>query len=156
MLDENGVPQSVANTDGGAGTPWFLLDDRRSVLPIIFQERRPLAFTMKDNVTDDNVFMRDEFVYGADARYNVGYGFWQTCWGSKQPLNAANYAIARAALGDMKGDYGRPLGTQGTLLVVPSSLESAGRKIVNSENAAGGETNEWKGTAKLEVVPWLA
>ena len=57
---------------------------------------------------------------------------------------------------EMKGDYGRPLGIKPNLLVVPPALESAGRKILNSENASGGETNEWKGTAELLVVPWLA
>jgi phage major head subunit gpT-like protein len=77
-------------------------------------------------------------------------------WGSKQTLNAANYAIARGALMAMKGDGARPLGLVPNLLVVPPSLESAGRKILNSEYATGGETNEWKGTAELLVVPWLA
>ena len=75
---------------------------------------------------------------------------------AEQTLNAANYATARAALQGMKGDYGRPLGIMPKLLVVPPALESAGRKILNSEYAAGGKTNEWKGTAELLVVPWLA
>lgn len=56
----------------------------------------------------------------------------------------------------MKGDNGLPLGLTPNLLVVPPSLESAARKILNSEYAAGGETNEWKGTADLLVSPWLA
>ncbi|MBN8190503.1 Mu-like prophage major head subunit gpT family protein, partial [Salipiger thiooxidans] len=93
---------------------------------------------------------------GADARFNSGFGFWQMAWGSKQTLNAANYATARAALSGMKGDYGRPLGLMPNLLVVPPSLESAGRKLLNSELGTGGETNEWKGTAQLLIVPWLA
>lgn len=156
VLGEDGKETSVANTDGGDGLPWFLLDDSRSILPIIFQNRRPLSFTAKDKPTDGNVFDRAEYVYGADARYNVGYGFWQTCWGSKQPLNADNYGGARAALSSMTGDYGRPLGISPTLLVVPPKLESAALKIVNNELGANGESNEWKGTAKVVTVPWLA
>ena len=31
---------------------------------------------------DENVFMRDEFVWGADGRSNAGYGFWQMAYGS--------------------------------------------------------------------------
>ena len=31
---------------------------------------------------DDNVFNRDEFVWGADGRSNAGYGFWQMAYGS--------------------------------------------------------------------------
>jgi phage major head subunit gpT-like protein len=156
VLDADGVAQSVANTDGGAGTPWFLIDASRALKPVILQKRRDFEFVAKDRVTDDNVFMNKEFVYGADARGNVGFGFWQFAWGSKQTLNATNYATARAALAGMKGDYGRPLGLMPNLLVVPPALESAGRKILNSELGSGGETNEWKGTAELLVVPWLA
>ncbi|MEE8612272.1 MAG: Mu-like prophage major head subunit gpT family protein [Sphingomonas aquatilis] len=158
VLDEAGNTISVANTDAVAGTGpmWFLLDVSRALKPIILQKRKDFNFVSKDKDTDDNVFGLNEYVYGADARANVGFGFWQFAWGSKQPLNAANYAAARAALMGMKGDYGRPLGIRPTLLVVAPQLESAALKIVNNELGANGETNEWKGTAKVEVVPWLA
>lgn len=156
VLDESGNVISVANTDGGSGTPWFLIDDSRALKPLIFQERKALSFVRKDREEDDNVFDRGEFVYGADARYNVGYGFWQFAWGSKQPLNKANYASARAALMGMKGDGGRPLGLMPRLLVVPPALEQAGLEILNAERDAAGATNVYKGTAELLVVPWLA
>lgn len=157
VLDENGVSQSVSNSGGGSGTAWFLLDTTRVVKPLIKQVRRDFGtIVSKDQATDDNVFDRNEYVYGVDARMNFGFGFWQMAYGSKQTLNAAAYATARAAIGSFKGDYGRPLGLKGNLLVVPPSLESAGLKILNSELASGGETNEWKGTAELLVVPWLA
>jgi phage major head subunit gpT-like protein len=96
------------------------------------------------------------FQYGVDARYNVGYGFWQMAWGSKQTLNSANYAIARAAILGMKGDFGRPLGLVPNLLVVPPSLEQAGRQILKNNQQASGATNEWMDTAELLMVPWLA
>lgn len=151
----DGSMGTYANTDGGSGTPWFLMCTNRPLRPIIYQERKAPVFTAKDKETDDNVFDRGEFVYGVDMRCNVGYGLPQLAWGSKQTLNAANYAAARAAIGGMKADGGSPLGLTGNLLVVPQSLESAGRKLLNSEYGAGGETNEWKGTAELLVVPWL-
>jgi phage major head subunit gpT-like protein len=156
VLDENGDTITVANTNGGSGTPWFLLCTKRPLKPIIYQERRKAQFVAMDNVNDQNVFSIKQFQYGTDARWAVGYGFWQMAYGSKQTLNASNYATARAALTGMKGDYGRPLGLVPDTLVVPPSLESAGRKLLNSEYASGGETNEWKGTAELLVVPWLA
>jgi phage major head subunit gpT-like protein len=146
---------TVANTDGGSGTPWFLLDVSRAIKPIILQKRKDFQFVAKDKLDDNNVFSNNEFQYGADARGNTGYGFWQMAWGSKQTLNAANYAAARAALSGMKGDHGRPLGIKPGLLVVPPALESAARKLLNSEYGAGGETNEWKGTAELLVSSWL-
>jgi phage major head subunit gpT-like protein len=156
IVDANGNTTTFVNTDGGAGTPWFLLCTNRTVKPIILQERKAAEFVAKDKVTDDNVFLERMFVYGTDWRGNVGYGFPQMAWGSRQTLNAANYAIARAGIQNMKGDGGRPLCLVPNLLVVPPSLESAGRQILNSEYGTGGVTNEWKGTAELLVVPWLA
>jgi phage major head subunit gpT-like protein len=156
ITDANGNDTIYANTDGGGGTPWFLLCTNRTVKPIIYQERKPVEFVYKDKPTDDNVFNDRQFVYGADLRCNVGYGFPQMAWGSRQTLSAANYAVGRAAIQNMKGDGGRPLGLVPNLLVVPPQLESAGRQILNSEYGTGGITNEWKGTAELLVVPWLA
>lgn len=152
----DGSTGTYANTDGGAGTPWFLMCTTRPLKPIIYQERKAPVFTAKDRESDDNVFERNEFVYGVDMRCNVGYGLPQLAWGSKQTLNAANYAIARAGIANMKADGGSPLGLVPNLLVVPPSLESAGRQLLNSEFGTGGITNEWKGTAELLVVPWLA
>ncbi|WP_054007880.1 Mu-like prophage major head subunit gpT family protein [Cypionkella psychrotolerans] len=156
VLDANGAVTNVANTDGGAGTPWFLMCTKQPVKPLLFQSRKAPEFVSRDKVTDDNVFDERMFKYGVDARYNVGYGFWQMAWGSKQTLNNANYATARAAIMGMKGDYGRPLGLVPDLLVVPPALESAGRQLLNSEYGTAGVTNEWKDTAELLVVPWLA
>jgi phage major head subunit gpT-like protein len=158
VLAEDGVTVlSVANTDGGAGAPWFLMDVSRALKPIILQVRRDFSdIVARDKVTDDNVFDMNEFRYGVDARMNVGYGFWQFAWGSKQALTPANYEIARAALIGMKGDHGRPLGIMPNLLVVGPTNEGAARALVASALAAGGETNKWAGTAEVLVVPWLA
>ncbi|PWE29970.1 hypothetical protein DDZ14_16135 [Maritimibacter sp. 55A14] len=156
VLDENGQPTTVANTDGGAGTPWFLLSTRRSIRPIIYQTRRAANFVSKDRPTDDNVFDQKEFVYGTDVRWNVGYGFWQMAWGSKQTLNQANYKLARESLLGMKGDHGRPLGITPSLLVVPPSLEGEALELLNAERNAAGATNVYRNTAELLVSPWMA
>ncbi|MFH0299815.1 Mu-like prophage major head subunit gpT family protein [Bradyrhizobium sp. 31Argb] len=160
VLDANGVPQSVANTDGGAGTPWFLLDTSKVLKPIIWQLRKAGDFVSLDRPTDDNVFNKKEFQYGWDGRGNAGYGLWQFAWGSKQTLDETHYAAARAALMGMKGDYGRPLnvlqGSVKPLLVVPPSLEANALKLISAENNAAGATNIYRGTAEVVVVPWLA
>lgn len=156
VLDADGAPTTVSNSGGGAGTAWYLIDASRPLKPVLLQKRKDFNFVAKDKDTDDNVFDQNEFVYGSDARANVGFGFWQIAYGSKQALDADSYEAARAALLGMKGDYGRPLGIRPTHLVVPPSLEGAGLEILNSERNAAGATNVWKGTAKLEVVPWLA
>lgn len=155
VLDESGNPTTVSNSGGGAGAPWFLLCTNRPLKPVILQKRRDFQFVPMDKLDDEHVFKNKEFVYGADARGNVGFGFWQFAYGSKQTLDAAAYKAAREALTGMKGDYGKPLGLVPDLLVVGATGESAARKILNNELGAGGETNEWKGTAELLVVPWL-
>ncbi len=156
VLDANGSPVSVSNFGGGAGTPWYLLDVSRSLKPLVFQNRRAFEFRRMDAPTDEVVFSRKEYRYGVDGRCNVGYGFWQMAYGSKQTLNAAAYSAARAAMQEMKGDYGKPLGLMPRLLVVPPSLEAAGLEILNAERDTAGATNVWRGTAELMVVPWLA
>lgn len=157
VLDASGAVTSVSNFGGGSGTTWYLLDLSRAVKPIVFQNRRSFEFRRMDSPTDEVVFDRAEYRYGVDGRNNVGYGFWQLGYASKQPLTPDNYEAARAALTGMKGDYGRPLGigATGVVLAVPNSLEGAGRRITQSQLVNGGESNPWAGTAELLVSPWL-
>lgn len=156
VLDETGAPQAVSNHGGGAGTPWYLLHTMRPMKPIIFQNRKPFEFISMTLPSDEAVFSRQEYRYGLDGRSNVGYGFWQCAYGSKQALDAAGYQAARTAMMNLKGDYGRPLGIVPDLLVVPPSLEGAARKLLVNDRNDAGATNEWAGTARVLVVPWLA
>ena len=147
---------SVSNFGGGSGTAWYLLDLSRPVKPLILQVRKEPQFVAMDKEADEHVFMRRKFRYGVDDRKNVGFGFWQMAYASKDTLNAANYAAARAAMMSFKNDEGAPLGIMPTHLVVPPTLEEAGKKIVEIQTDAAGAGNPWHGTAKLLVVPWLA
>ncbi len=149
-----------SNTGGGAGTAWYLLDNSRSIKPFIYQERQAPQLVSQDRPEDEHNFMRKKFRYGVDYRGNVGYGLWQLAYSSKDTLNATNYANARAAMMAYHNDENVPLGIIPNLLVVPPSLEAAGKALL--ENAytavagAGMQDNVWKGTAKLLVVPWLS
>jgi phage major head subunit gpT-like protein len=87
VLDADGAPTTVSNFGGGAGTAWYLADLSRPVKPIILQKRKDFTFVAKDKETDDNVFDQNEFVYGSDARANVGFGFWQYAYASKDTLS---------------------------------------------------------------------
>lgn len=156
VLDENGNETSVSNTGGGAGAPWMLLDTSRPIKPFIYQPRRAMALVGLDDVKDPNVFHRKEFLYGLDGRMAAGVGLWQLAYGSKQTLSDVNYEAARLNLSARKGDYGKVLGLQGTLLVVGPSNEGAAKKLLEAENNAAGETNIWRNSAKLLVCPYLA
>lgn len=146
----------VSNSGGGAGTPWYLLDVRRPLKPLIFQRRKDYNIQILQDEKDEAVFMRKEYRYGVDARCNVGFGFWQQAYGSKQTLDATNYASARTAMMSLKSDEGRPLGIKPNLLVVPPSLESAALTLLQAEKNANGADNIYRNTAELIVVPWLA
>lgn len=61
---------------------WFLLCTNKFLKPMIYQNRKSIKLTSMTKDTDENVFMRDEYLYGADGRSNVGYGFWQMAYGS--------------------------------------------------------------------------
>ena len=52
---------------------WFLADVSNVIKPVIVQQRRLPKFTALDRDTDQNVFDRDEYVYGTDARGATAY-----------------------------------------------------------------------------------
>jgi phage major head subunit gpT-like protein len=147
----------VSNSGGGSGAPWFLMDLRRPIKPIILQIRQKPQLIAKDDPRDDKVFMRDEFVYGIDDRKNVGFGLWQLCYGSKQTLDATSYAAARAAMMSFTREDGvTPLGIIPTHLIHGPTLESTARTVIDAANQAGGASNIWYNTVKTVNVPWLA
>jgi len=66
----------------GSSSNWFLICSKRAVKPVILQMRKEVTFSaLEDN--SERGFMRREFIYGADARYNVGLGMWQFAYGSQ-------------------------------------------------------------------------
>jgi len=147
---------SVSNYQDGVAAAWYLLDTRRALKPLIFQKRKDYKFVSLVNETDENVFMRKEYLYGVDARVNVGYGLWQLAYASKAALDATNYAAARAAMMSFKGDNGVALGVRPDLLLVPPSLEKAALEVVQAERLASGATNVMRGTTEALVCPYLS
>jgi phage major head subunit gpT-like protein len=151
-----GAEASVSNFGGGAGAAWYLLDTSQIVKPIIFQKRRDYNFVPRTAITDDNVFDNNEFVWGSDARVNVGYGLWQMAYASKQTLDATNYGAARAAMMSFKADNGKPLAVRPGILLVPPALEAAALNVVQAERLANGADNVYRNTARAVVCPWLS
>jgi phage major head subunit gpT-like protein len=147
--------QSASNYANGAGTPWYLLDVSRAIKAFVFQRRRDLEFVSLDNITDPQVFMKRQYMYGIDVRYNAGYGLWQLAYRSEMSLEAANYAEVRAAMMSYKDAQGRPLGIMPNLLIVPPSLEGDARALLMNDRNDAGATNTWRATSELLVVPWL-
>lgn len=53
---------------------WFVLCTKAEIKPLIFQLRKDVEFVSMDKPDDANVFMQNEFYYGVDDRFAVGYG----------------------------------------------------------------------------------
>lgn len=64
---------------------WFLIDTKRPIKGVILQQRSdvPVEFSaLEAGSGSESAWMRDRYYYGVRARYNVGYGLWQTMYGA--------------------------------------------------------------------------
>jgi len=70
---------------GASDDYWFLLDTSRPIKGLILQQRSdvPVEFSALESASgSESAWMRDRYFYGVRARYNVGYGLWQTAFGA--------------------------------------------------------------------------
>lgn len=58
-----------------SGKPWYLLATNKPVKPFLWQVRQEAELTAKVNMTDDNVFFLQQFIWGIDLRAAAGYTF---------------------------------------------------------------------------------
>ncbi|MFN3440952.1 MAG: Mu-like prophage major head subunit gpT family protein [Rhizobium rosettiformans] len=150
-----GAVTSVSNFAAGSGELWFLADFSRPLKPFIFQKRRDYAFANKEDAnSSDHVFMKDEFLYGVDARVAAGFGFWQMAFGSTDTLDAANLREAYTAMTNFTDDEGRKLGIRPTHLVTGSTNYFAARDILMSE-MIDSSTNTNRNLVQLMEAPLL-
>lgn len=161
-VDGTGEAASVSNiflqSTAWTGTPWYLLDCSRAVKPIIFQDRRKPELISKTQITDDHVFMENEFLLGVSARRAVGFGFWQMARLMKADLTLDNLWTGWTGMRGVTGDGGKKLGIRPTHLVVPTALEKEATQLLERElmeTDTGMASNEMKGKLKLVVADYL-
>jgi len=97
---------------------------------------------------------------------NTDLGTYANYTASGLPLTPDNYQLARTRMMAFKGEDNKEMGIIPDLLVVPPQLESIGKLILFADLIAasplagvasvGGQTNIFKGSAKLLVVPELS
>ena len=149
---------TYSNDMGGtSGLTWYLACTKQVLKPLIFQKRKPFEFTSLVSLTDPNVFLKKEYLFGVDTRCNVGFGLWQTMIRSQQPLTPANYAAARAQMLSYFRDNGQPWNLVPDTLFVGPANEGAANTILKADFIGGTDTgstsNVWKGTADLVMTP---
>lgn len=156
VVGEGDNEKLVSNMQDGTGSPWYLLDTRRPLKPLIFQKRKDYKLSAKtDAGTSDHVFMADEYLYGVDARVNAGYGFWQQAYASKAELNESNFNTGVEKMMGLTSDKGRPLGIDPDVLVCGSSNRSKAKALIEAQQKANGASNTNYQAVKVLVVPWL-
>lgn len=154
-FDKDGKEISVSNMQAGSGDPWFLMDTRRPLKPLIYQNRKPFQLVARDNPEDPKVFDRGAYTYGVDGRANAGFGFWQIAFASKAALTADNFEANYAALKKVRKASGEPAGVRPNLLVVGSSNAAAARKLLKAQFIDGGDSNTNFQRVDLLEVDWL-
>lgn len=141
VVDKKGKIVSVSNFQSGDKPMWCLLDTTQQVRPLIYQPREEYQIDILNDDKSENVFMRDEILYGVKGRGNAGYGLWQLAYASKAPLTKENFEAAIQAMRKIRGDDGKFLGIKPNLLVYGPDLVSAAEGLINVDRLEGGATN---------------
>lgn len=152
---------SVANLfdDGGANAahPWYLLDTRRPLKPMIWQRRLEPEFTVRTRLDDEHVFMHNEYLAGVYARGNAGYALWQTAARCEGALSAANIKTAISAMNAFENDEGRLLRINPNIIMVGLYHQWTVVDIVKALYGADDATGKQNQLQGLQVVinPYL-
>lgn len=154
--DEHPVGKTtVSNMQAGTGEGWYLLDTRRSLKPLIFQERKKPEFVPMTALTDEAVFTAKEFRYGVDTRCAAGFGFWQLAFGSKAELTAENYEAAFEAMTSQRNEEGGVLNVRPTVIVVGPGNRARAKKLFDTMLVGGGDTNTLYKDVEIIEAPWV-
>jgi len=87
-LDDNspnpykGTAKVLLNPALTSDTVWLLHVTTKAIKPFIVQMRKKPVFVSQTSSENDDVFMKAEFKFGAEARATGVYGFWQLSVGS--------------------------------------------------------------------------
>lgn len=68
--------------DDYSDTAWYAFDTTKPVRAVAHGDRKKVGFRAKVDPEGEKMFDEDVAEWGADGRYNSGYYFWQTTWGS--------------------------------------------------------------------------
>lgn len=157
--DGTGAVTATSNltvgTDNDAPS-WYLVDDTKTMKPLIFQDRTAPEFETKfDPAKSDKVFMEDVYLYGSRRRCNAGFGLWQLMhMAEKTALTRKNITDIIVKMQKIKADGGYVLDIKPSLLIVPPELEDAARELLEADRI-NGSTNTFKGRLKLHVCVHL-
>lgn len=141
---------NVSNVQTGASPAWYVFDTSKPLKPMLFAQYKAPVIKAKTSDQDDNVFWKDEYVWGARARGEAGYGLWQMAYKSKAALDGPNFEDAVEAMRSRKDEYGESLDIIPNLLVVPPQLEWDARRLFGPQ-VVEATTNIYQGAIQVLV-----
>lgn len=142
---------NVSNYQAGAGPAWYLIDSSKEVKPWLWGEAVAPAMKAKTSDTDDNVFWRDQYIWGARAIGGPGYGMWQTAFKSKADLNDTNLEAAISTLRDRKDEEGETLDIIPDTLLIPAALQWDATRLLGNPLLADGTRNIHQGAVRIVI-----
>ena len=144
-----------SNVQAGAAEPWFLLDTRRPLKPLIWQDRKKPEFVSMTKIDDEAVFMAGEYRYGVDMRGEAGFSFPQLAFGSEATLTPENYAAGFENMTSRTNDDGRKLNVRPNLLVHGPNNRAAAKRLIKAMTVNGGDSNIYFEDVELLECPWI-
>lgn len=146
---------TTPNLITGSANPCYLIDDRRPIKPLIYQNRRAFEFVSLTNSKDDNVFHERKYIYGVDGRGAGGYGFWQQAYCINDELNEETFNEAYNNMCALRGDNGSRLGLKPMLLICGASNRVKAHNVVLSEKRADNTSNPNYKIVDVLISPYL-
>jgi phage major head subunit gpT-like protein len=139
-----------SNYQAGANPAFYVFDTSSPLKAIIWAERIAPRIVARINENDDNVFWRDQYIWGVRARGGAGYGLWQAAYKSKSTLDAANFEAIETSMRMRADDEGENLGLAPTLVVVPPALKWDAMRLFGRNTNVDGTDNLHK-----DGVRWI-
>lgn len=78
-----GLAKCIMNPLLTSTSAWFLHCTTQPVKPFVYQNRKAPVFVSQTGMESDDIFSKKLFKFGAEARGNAGYTFWQMSYGSQ-------------------------------------------------------------------------
>lgn len=135
---------NASNYQDGVGPAWYLIDASKPIKPWLWWTKVAPQLKAKTGDLEDNVFWRDQLIWGARSRGGGGYGLWQTAFKSKAPLNATNLEAAEQAMRDRVDEYGETMDIIPTMVLIPRQLRWDARRLFGPTTLNGGGDNLYK------------
>lgn len=151
---------SNLQSGGGGNGYWYLLDTKHMIKPIIYLNRLAPQFFSVVSMSDTQVFLTGEFLYGVEARGAAGYGLWQTAYADNRALSLDNFRADRLAMRGITNDEGRELGIDPDVIVVGRANQDIAEDLFGLSDTTDRGTNTTsinpvRRAVEVLVVPWL-